>query len=148
MLNTVILDLDDTLFKLGPRKLFYDKNWDRYNSNFQEDELNWDIYEVVKSLVTTNYSLLILTGRYERYRQQTIEQLEGLLPNYSTINDRLVGLVMKPQDDDRSSFHFKTEWIKNHKDSFKIKLVIDDRDDILNYCSSELNLITIKSHNK
>jgi hypothetical protein len=142
MKNKIILDLDGTLFNIDHRLKYYGTDWDKYDYEIINDIINDDIYTLTWHLdqLSTPIDFIILTGRYEKTKQLTEERLNK---SYGWLSYEL---IMKPNDDHRSSYHFKTEWIKDNKDS--ILLIVDDRDDILDYCESELNLLTIKSHNK
>jgi FMN phosphatase YigB (HAD superfamily) len=134
MRKLISVDLDDTLADISHRRHFYEsKQWDKYNSLIPLDTPIINSIEFVNSLYGSFY-IIILTGRYECYREVTLSWL-------ITNNVKFDELIMKPNDDERSSYYFKTEWIKINND--KLLAVFDDRDDIIEFCKN-LNLITIK----
>lgn len=135
-MKKLVVDIDDTLADISHRRKFYEnKKWDEYNSLIPFDSPIVENIELV-NILSNYYSLTLLTGRYERYRNITTE---WLLNNNIKFDD----LIMKPNNDDRSSYFFKTEWIANSVSD--IAIVFDDRDDIINFCRNFKIIIIIPS---
>lgn len=132
-MRKLIVDIDDTIADIGHRRHLYEnKQWDEYNSLIPLDSPIDKSIRLVKVL-SVHYYLTILTGRYDRYRNDTVTWLRD---NEIEFDE----LVMKPDNDARSSFYFKIDWIGKNKDD--IAAVFDDRRDIIEFCRN-LKLITI-----
>lgn len=117
----VLVDLDDTLANISERKQYYGKDWDRYNELIPTDTVikdNKDIIDILDS-----ESIIIFTGREERYRILTEEWLCKMGIKYHK-------LIMKPNDRAKeSSVKWKREYLDNHRNS--ILAVMDDRSEVI-----------------
>lgn len=130
MKTKIIVDLDDTLADIEHRRKFYGVDWTAYNMNSVNDPINEDVLNLCNRF---GNDVIILTGRFELYRECT----EKWLSDNKVLCE---SVIMKPNGDMRSSYHFKTEWIKSHES--EILAVFDDREDIRQFCTN-LNIITI-----
>lgn len=130
MKTKIIVDLDDTLSDIEHRRKFYGVDWTTYNTRLVDDPVNEDVRSLCSRF---SNDIVILTGRFECYREITEKWL-------SKNGIQAESIIMKPNDDMRSSYHFKTEWIKSNLDN--ILAVFDDREDIRQFCT-DLNIITI-----
>src|SRR5438876_9889373 len=71
----VVCDIDSTLSNPAHRIEFaITKQWDKFHSLCHLDQPNMDIIEMV-GYISEHCNILILTGRYERYREITIAWL-------------------------------------------------------------------------
>lgn len=123
-MNKIIVDLDDTLFDISHRRKYYGEDWELYNKLMIDDEIIEPIYQLIMSL-KNKYKIIILTGRYERYRNLTELSLYGNHVHYHE-------LIMKNDEDNTSSVNFKMDWIS--RNCTPNDFVIDDRIEIQEEC--------------
>lgn len=119
----IIVDLDGTLALIGDRHP-YDA------SRCEEDTLD----EVVDDIATTyweqGYHIIFLSGRKEKYREQTEEWLRKYA--WPLHMPRVHGPFMRASDDGRPDFVVKAELFDQHiRGKFNIKFALDDRDQVV-----------------
>ena len=107
MKETVIVDIDGTVAKVGGRLKYLQeepKNWDSFYEHCDEDEPIQDIIQLVRTFYRCGYKLVFCTGRRESVRKKTedwIEKYIGLKPySYSLLmrrdNDWRNDTIVKP----------------------------------------------------
>lgn len=107
MKETVIVDIDGTVAKVGGRLKYLQeepKNWDSFYEHCDEDEPIQDIIQLVRTSYRCGYKLVFCTGRRESVRKKTenwIEKYIGLKPySYSLLmrkdNDWRNDTIVKP----------------------------------------------------
>ena len=107
MKETVIVDIDGTVAKVGGRLKYLQeepKNWDSFYEHCDEDEPIQDIIQLVRTFYRCCYKLVFCTGRRESVRKKTedwIEKYIGLKPySYSLLmrkdNDWRNDTIVKP----------------------------------------------------
>lgn len=115
----ILCDIDGTLALLGNRDPFD-------LSHALDDMLNHPIahiLEVYEKQTLYNVSLFLITGRHEKYRQQT----EQWLRKHSIIHYE--ALYMRANDDFRKDFIAKKEIYETHiKQKYNVLFVLEDRD--------------------
>ena len=81
-MSFIILDLDSTIFNIDarlPHILGKKKDWKKFRQNmYQLDRVFEPTVDIILGLLEKGYGLIILTGRSEVHRQETIEYLEEL----------------------------------------------------------------------
>lgn len=106
----IIVDLDGTLCDSRHREhLAQAKEWDAFHTRLEND----NPYKDVKTLVNTfhkeapHHCIVALTGRTDKYRQQTLAWL-----NLHEI--KVCSLLMRPENDWRSDSVVKPELLARH----------------------------------
>lgn len=133
--NTVLVDLDNTLFDATWRKHFLadktDKQrWAKFHQECVHDQPNADIKLLIQALFKCGWSIIGLTGRNEKYRAMTLHVL-------FKCNVPMHELLMRPDDDYQPSpeckFGLAVAWFGGQEELMKahVGLVLDDRDDVL-----------------
>lgn len=125
--KVIICDLDGTLALMEHRSP-YDA------STANHDSLNHPIANILK--VYSNQTefpieIILLSGRYERYRAETISWLKQHGINYSK-------LYLRPDDDFRKDTVYKKEIYETYiKDKFDVLFVLEDRSQVVGMWRSE-----------
>lgn len=124
--DIVICDLDGTLSLLNGRNP-YDA------STCADDLLNKFVADLIR-----NEKVIFVSGREDKYRQQTKEFLKSNNIDY-------IALYMRKNDDNRKDYIIKKEIFDNHiRNKYNIKYVIDDRLQVCRlWYSLGLNLLRV-----
>lgn len=113
----IICDLDGTL------ALFGDAN--PYDRNFLEDEVNNSIAEIVHTEQEIGNSVIIVSGRNGKYKDQTMQWLDKNHISYQYF-------FMRKADDTRKDVIVKKEIYDTEiKGKFNISFVLDDRNQVV-----------------
>ena len=125
----IVVDLDGTLANYSHRVDFaYAKDWDSFHAAGAEDKVYEDVRRALEFLLLNDelLDLIILTGRTERYREQTMQWLDKyeLWPDY---------LLMRPNDDWTKDGELKVKLLTEHfgtieKAKERVLFILDDRD--------------------
>ncbi|EPB7320875.1 phosphatase domain-containing protein [Yersinia enterocolitica] len=129
MKNAIIFDLDGTLANIDRRRLLLNqkpKNWDLFFEDMINDEPNRPIIELYNALNSTKkYSMLIVSGRPERYINETQRWL------YKN-NIEFDKLYMRADKDRRDDSLVKQDILNSIlSNGFKIILSVDDRSSVV-----------------
>ena len=127
----VIFDIDGTLADCSQRIQYaQSKEWDELHSRCLDDNVIVNIADLMMEL-STNYEIILLTGRPEKYRFMTEQWLElcGLDEFYDE-------LIMRPDGDWLSDGKMKINALEDHFGDQQavldsVWLVIDDRDSVV-----------------
>lgn len=125
----LLLDLDGTLCDHSWRIHYAKKrNWDKYNSLCKDDKPNDPVYRLILD-IQNNYSIIILTGREEKYRSQTVDWL-----NHHGV--KFCHLFMRPNGEyKKPDYQLKIEWIKKifgGEIKEHIAFALEDRNQVVN----------------
>lgn len=123
--RAIICDLDGTLALLNGR--------DPYDAtNCEQDELNHPVYDIVTTYKNLpEVDVLLVSGREEKYREQTKRWLEKHLIDYRK-------LYMRNTGDNRKDSIIKKEIYDTHiKGKYNILFVLDDRNQVVDFWRSE-----------
>lgn len=122
--SAVVIDLDGTL------ALFGDKN--PYERDFINDLVNEPVKIVLAQLRDFWDALVIIcSGRDEKYRKETEEWLKNRVITYHR-------LYMRKTNDKRKDSIIKKEIYDEFiKDKYNVKIVLDDRDQVVDFWRSE-----------
>lgn len=122
MRKTVVIDLDGTLSDLTHRLKFLEqkpKDWDGFFGNVLGDDENYWC-AVLMECLAARYEIVIVSGRPERTREDTIKWLD----QHSVVYNELV-LVRK--DGDRAPDDLlKEQWLQKYGPE-NIIFAVDDR---------------------
>lgn len=122
----LLVDMDGTLALMGTR--------DPYNAVTCEEDLpNDPVIAMVQRSYHAGDSIIIVSGREEKYRPET----ERWLKRYLHVPYEL--LLMRPTGDSRPDFIVKREIYEGHiKGKYTIRLVLDDRDQMIRFWRDDL----------
>lgn len=130
MIKAIICDLDGTLALIGDRNPFNP-------TTVENDVLNKsvaNVIEVYSHQKLFDVQIIFVTGRYEKYRQQT----ENWLQKHNFSNYLL---FMRQNQDSRKDMVYKKEvYIKNIQGKFEVLFVLEDRDQMVRMWREELRL--------
>lgn len=116
--KAIICDLDGTLAKLNGRNP-YDA------SRCEDDLLNEGIASIVKSYQKAGYKILLVSGREDKFKEQTQRWLNLHSIKYDT-------LIMRQTSDTRKDSIIKSEIFNNNiKDNYYIEFILDDRNQVV-----------------
>jgi uncharacterized HAD superfamily protein len=137
MKKAIISDLDYTLS--------IPKNRDIYDhDNCLNDKINLFIYNILSNVCTSSTSLLIVTGREQRFKNITIQFLEKNSIDYSKI-------FMRENGDSRSNEIVKKEiFMKEIKPKWDVIYAIDDNPNAAKMYNEDLglNCLLVKNSQK
>lgn len=125
--NAIICDLDGTLALLNGRNPFD-------AARCENDLPNPPVMDMVKNFKERGYKVLLLSGRMDRFKNQTVKWLEKNDVEYDA-------LWMRKTGDNRKDAIMKRELFEtNIQDKYNVKLVLDDRNQVVDMWRLELNL--------
>ena len=125
----VIFDLDGTLANIDHRIKHIqtpgNKDWDKFNSIMDDDEVQPDIRELHRMVFDHGYNIAIVTGRSSQYAKGTIK---WLLENNIPYNE----LHMREEGDFSSDYKVKQKiYDECFKVYRKVVFVVEDRDRVV-----------------
>lgn len=113
----IICDIDGTL------ALFGDAN--PYDRDFLKDEVNMPVATILEQTKRFNVAVLLVSGRMDKFRQQTEQWLLDRGVRYDH-------LFMRKTDDIRKDYIVKSEIYEAEiKGKYNIEFVLDDRDQVV-----------------
>lgn len=116
--KAIICDLDGTLAKLNGRNP-YDA------SRCEDDLLNEGVASIVKSYQKSGYKILLVSGREDKFKEQTQKWLNLHNIKYDV-------LIMRKTSDTRKDSIIKSEIFTNNiKDNYYIEFILDDRNQVV-----------------
>lgn len=144
--DIIFWDLDSTLACGDARQhLIAAEGWDSFHSRCKEDTLHEDVFRLLELITTLARSPMCvgLTGRNEKWRAITMEWLHEN-------NVLLDELLMRPDDDFRSSVDVKIDLVDSFTDgkiAERTLMLIDDRADICD-AFNQLGVTTLLVKNR
>lgn len=125
--KAIICDLDGTLCLFRHHRGPYDA------SRCDQDLPNVPVLTIVNTMYRNHgYELIFVSGREDKYREQTVRWLNKHVASPEVlidINGHL--LFMRKTDDNRKDSIIKQEIYDRIKDHFDIQFVLDDRDQVV-----------------
>lgn len=138
--NSLIIDIDGTLANVDHRVKFVrqePKDWKSFHGGLSDDSVHHWCQEIIESFVARNYEILLLTGRGEEYREETISWLKE---NQITFHK----LFMRARADRREDEIVKKEiYQKEISAHHNVLFVIEDRKKVVKMWR-ELGLICLQ----
>lgn len=120
----VIVDIDGTLAHNYGHRSFYD-----YSSAILQDAVHQPIVDLCWQFITQGYDLIIMSGRDDSCRDDTIEWLSSVA---GLSQDDYVGLFMRATGDKRDDGIVKLELFdQNIRDHYDVRYVLDDRNRVV-----------------
>lgn len=125
-MNAIIVDIDGTIADNLHRQNILNSNPKDWDTFFQESHLDEPILPVVEivQILEKVYSILIVTGRSEKYRGMTKSWLKKHKISYDK-------LYMRPDNDYRPDHEIKEEILIKIKQNYSPFLAIDDRQSVV-----------------
>lgn len=122
--RATIIDLDGTLCNIDHRLHYVQqekKDWNGFFSRLSDDVPYMAVYDMLVALKSTNYAILLVSGREEKWRKET----EAWLNKFDIPCD---WLLMRPFNDRRDDTEVKEEIYKRYiSPYFHVQMCIDDR---------------------
>lgn len=118
-----VFDLDGTICNTSHRKQYVQtkpKNWDAWNAGLVLDKPNVQVVNVLHGLFRSAFGILLVSGRSEDYRQETLDWLK----KHNVVFDQL---YMRKSKDHRADDIIKGEIADTIMKTNKILGVFDDR---------------------
>lgn len=118
----ILIDLDGTLANVSERRgeFLKTKDWDSFYSKISEDILNVWCFQIIEKF-KAEYKVLLVTGRRESYRVETLNWLKRNNVSFD-------GIYFRGKDDFRQDDIVKKEIYQKHiVSSFDVLFVVDDR---------------------
>lgn len=129
--KAIICDLDGTLALMNGRNPFDAKSCD-------EDLLNEPVFNVVNNHFNLGYKVILLTGRQDTFKPQTLRWIE----KYNVPYDML---VMRKAKDMRKDCIVKKEFFDDEiKGKFYVDFVLDDRNQVVDMWRKELGIACLQ----
>lgn len=130
MTKIVVIDMDGTLCNSAHREhLARAGQWDEFHSLLMEDQPWPDVQLLIEHLDSWDTLVVGLTGRNQRYHNQTI--------NWLAEHDiGLDALLMRPDDDYRSDHELKPELLDEYlaatgRTASDVWFILEDRDKVV-----------------
>lgn len=122
-MKTAIFDMDGTLANIDHRiKYLTDghPDWESFNSLMVHDKANIDMCDLAKML-SNYYRIVICTGRFDKFRNTTEQQLHYWGVPHS-------GIFMRPEGDYSSDVDVKRKHLKYMRDNeYNPMIAFEDR---------------------
>lgn len=130
-IEAIIVDIDGTIALRCGRGPY---EWEKIDS----DVPNIPVVDVVTRLVQSGLFLVLVTGREERYREETSRWIERIFPfDYA--------LHCRRDNDYRSDAEIKHEMFKVHiRDRYSVVAVFDDRSRVVQMWRESLGLTCLQ----
>lgn len=141
MKNIILCDIDGTVANNDHRQHFLEgkKDWDGFFSELSNDIPIYSIIEKIKKHQFQGKDIIFLTGRPERYREET----ESWLKKYFNFKFRL---LMRKDNDLRNKVIAKEEILReNSIQSGSIHLIYENDEELINYWKTkEVSVYEVK----
>jgi len=144
-MKAIVVDIDNTLVDSTERWSIcqqFKKKSDIWNCFFDPDKLYldkpiWKVIEVVRQYHNAGYKIIIITGRLEKLKEATIEQLNKYDIPFDII-------FLRKEKDFRKDFEYKAEIIEQLiVTGYKIELVIDDSKEVRDVITQRFSIKAI-----
>lgn len=127
--HVVVFDIDGTLADCSARLPLINtpnvrKDWEAFNERCAEDPVVRPIRALYKAMKEAGYTVVLLTGRSERWRSETEYWLRVNEIDHTN-------LFMRPMNDYRSDYIVKMELIKERVPLSDIVFAVEDRDRVV-----------------
>lgn len=130
MKDTIIVDIDGTIAKIGDRLKYLQqekKDWDSFYEHCDEDEPIKDIIELIELMQIHEYNIVFCTGRRESVRKKTED---WLFKNVWCLRE--YKLLMRKDNDWRHDTEVKPELLANAGITpDDVWFVLEDRDSMV-----------------
>ncbi len=128
----IICDLDGTLCDCSERRQFMEqepKDWKNFYYGIPYDKCNQWCKEILRRFYR-DYHIVLMSGRPDNYKTETIQWLKDNFINYHT-------LLMRKEGDHRKDSIVKLELFGKIRESGEILFSIDDRQQVVDMWRAE-----------
>lgn len=117
--NIILVDLENTLSNSSHRMHLLNKDNEKFQKEFLNDPPNENVIDFTNSWFNNNLNIriVVLSAKRDKYRKDAELWLKKYNVEYSE-------LVMQKDNDKRTPWEFKEDFIKEHRT--KIILALDD----------------------
>lgn len=122
--NIAVLECEHGIFLADKNKVKFKPDYEAFNNSLEEDMPNSKVVEICRAL-SENYSILICTGRPEKFRERT----ELWLKNYGIPYNQI---WMRPNGSTESDAIVKKRMLDEIQRNCNVVAVFDDRDKVVN----------------
>ena len=134
--EAIIFDLDGTIANISHRVHYlkgYENpdgswnkkaNWNKFHNSISDDIVVKPIKFMLNHLYSNFIDIIILTGRNDSVKKNTVKWLRDNEVSYDH-------LIMRPKNDHRSDTVFKLEQLKKLEKNFKIHFIVEDRNRVV-----------------
>ena len=126
--RVAIFDVDGTLMDINHRRKYVEgeqKDWKKFFEYMQFDTIRDDVFQLAHALHESGYVIIVCSGRNERHRELTEQQLAFGKLKYQA-------LMMRADDDYRPDWEVKREMLAEIRNSgFDPKISVDDRPSVV-----------------
>lgn len=133
MKNTIVVDIDGTIAKVGDRLKYLQqekKDWDAFYEHCDEDTVIQPIARLVDCLAV-EHEIVYCTGRRESVREKTIQWIDKHLGFAGSFAGELK-LLMRKDNDWRPDTEVKPELLaKNGYTPDNVWFILEDRDSVV-----------------
>ena len=135
MKNYIIFDIDGTLADISQRLHFIQgekKDWEGFYGAMDKDQPIYEMALLLRvllftTLTDTEYEVVFVTGRPEKYREKTMKWLSNIA-HIENLNDRL---FMRKDGDYRQDYVIKREIVEELRKQGSIRMAFEDRDQVV-----------------
>ena len=129
----IICDIDGTIANIDHRRphvMGKKKDYKSFYAKQSEDTLIETTADILTAITLCDgYPLIFVSGRPEKYRKLTERWLEEKLSKHVLM---VIGLLMRPDDDNRSDAIVKEEiYLNQIKPHYSVFMVLDDRNKVV-----------------
>lgn len=133
MKNTIVVDIDGTIAKVGDRLKYLQqekKDWDSFYEHCDEDTVIQPIAKLVDYLAVDN-EIVYCTGRRESVREKTLQWIDNHMDFAGSFAGELK-LLMRKDNDWRHDTEVKPELLaKNGYTPDNVWFILEDRDSMV-----------------
>ena len=134
----IICDIDGTISDQSHREHFArEKEWDQYHEQCELDPPILPILCIINGL-SAKYSIAFITGRPEKYRDETVKWLGRHLVNLD------YALHMRKEGDYRHDFTIKQEIFLEQFSDRKVLFALEDRNQVVNMWREEVGITCLQ----
>ena len=122
--RVAVFDVDGTLMDINHRRHYVSgekKDWKSFFDYMQFDTINDHVFHLANALYVDGYDIVVVSGRNERHRKITEQQLAFGKLEYKT-------LIMRPDDNYEPDHVFKKEILDKMREAgIDPQFAVDDR---------------------
>lgn len=130
--KAIIVDIDGTIADNTHRQHFLsgnNKQWDNFFNACYRDKVYEDTVSLIKLLINKDIEIFFVTGRKEKYRNQTESWLDTYTKLFPLKNSHL---IMRENEDWSKDYLYKYNIVNMLKEDYDIFAIFEDNTDCIN----------------